>query len=206
MTRTLLVLGLVAATVSSCGSSDSGTAAPASTTIAVATTVAPAASSEPTVAPTLASELRVQELPVSVLAPIPGLTYSKIKGSPDVVPEVAAQPEIWEGTITRQMKMQSALAGTVQVLRVRNAPTTDTADETEKAEKDAAVQQLISDFAQTKKLTEVKISGQDVVIAEQVRDTGGSAACWLDGSDFILLFARQGLSVKKLATAYIAGA
>jgi hypothetical protein len=143
--------------------------------------------------------LRARALPVSVLKPMPGLTYSKIKGAPEVMPEMKAKAEFWEGMITRQISRQSTLAGTVQLMRVRPGVITD------KAWGDGALREIIAEFAQTKEFTEVQISGQDVLLTKKARDTGGSVAGWLDGRDFILLLARPGLSAQKLATTYING-
>lgn len=135
---------------------------------------------------------------MSVLRPIPGLTYAKIKGSPDITPDLARKASVLEGIITRQMVRGPSVAGTVQVLRVRPGVISD-------ASRDEALRTILFEYANTRDFTEVRISGQNVLTSAQVRDTGGTLAAWFKDRDIVIIFAKRGLSAEKIARSYLSG-
>jgi len=194
----LLAAGFVAVAAVACGSaqptSTSTTRAPSAS---VAATGAPVPATAPKPSP-LGEAKAVQVLPVSVLMPIAGLTYAKIKGSPDISPYFAGKASVLEGLITREMVRGPAIAGTVQLVRVRPGVIPD-------ASRDEALRTFLFDFANTRNFTEVRINGQNVLTSAQVRDTGGTVAGWLKDRDIVVIFARRGLSAEKIARSYLAG-
>jgi len=196
VTGPLLVAALIAA-----GSVGCGEAAPTGSRPASGTPTARAAEPVATAGPAASTpaKLRVRALPESVLTPIHGLRYRKIKGAPAVFPEIAAKAEFWEGVITRQVKSGPVPAGTVQLMRLRPGVITDD------AMRDEVLLGVLTDFAQTKKFNTVQIGGQKVLTTTDVRDIGGSVAGWLDDRDLVVIYAVKRLSAEKIAFTYLTG-
>lgn len=192
----LLAAGFAASAAVACGSAPStATSATRAPVASVAATGAPA----PATKPSPSGEAKaVQVLPVSVLRPIFGLTYAKIKGSPDISPYFAGKASVVEGLITREILRGPDVAGTVQLFRVRPGVIPD-------ASRDEALRTFLSDFADTKNFTEVRISRQSVLTSAQVRATGGTVAGWLKDRDIVVIFAKRGLSAEKIARSYLRG-
>lgn len=192
----LLAAGFAASAAVACGSAQStATSATRAPAASVAATGAPA----PATKPSPSGEAKaVQVLPVSVLRPIFGLTYAKIKGSPDISPYFSGKASVVEGLITREIVRGPDVAGTVQLFRVRPGVIPD-------ASRDEALRTFLSDFADTKNFTEVRISRQNVLTSAQVRDTGGTVAGWLRDRDIVVIFAKRGLSAEKIARSYLRG-
>jgi hypothetical protein len=205
-----VLVAILLAAVAGCGGSNStqltaasgASSAPSGTAVATASApVVDAGTEVDDPEPTRSSQAtpRVRVLPVSVLAPIGGIRYSRIKGSKQVAPELEDQAEFWEGTITRKMTYQGVVAGTVQLFRLRRGVDID------QANRAYNLRIALKEYTQQKKFIQVRIAGQKVLTATDVRDTGGSVAGWFKGRDLVIIFAAPRLSARKFAVSYLTG-
>lgn len=193
----LITVGLGVGVASGCGESEPTAEAPASSTAAASAaamaTPQPAASSKP------ATSLRVRILPESSLKPIPGLAYAHLDGWPDAFSVLGRRTDLFEATVGRHLKRQSEQAGSVQLLRLRPGVITNDATG------DQALRDLLVEFIHPAELTEIQVADQSVLIAKDLRASSAAVAAWLKDRELVILFAKQGLSAKTLATSYLTG-
>jgi hypothetical protein len=183
--------------VSACGSGGGSSVSPQATTAPATAVPVDGSFPQPATARTsVATNPTMRALPTSVLKPLHEFTYKKIAGV-EVIPEVAAKPDIFEGSISRTIYFDDVDAGGITVIRFRKGYISD------EAMGKRLFRQIVEEFTQTENLDEERYSGHTVLAADNIRGTGRNASAWLDDRDVTIILMAKTLPARAMAKLYL---
>jgi hypothetical protein len=130
----------------------------------------------------------VPALPASELPELPGYTYVRAAGVPEVVPELDRTfVSGYVGRAIRRDGAGGAAAGVVQLVRLRKVSSTT----------DAFVDGFVEQYAQTTDFRDERLAGERVRTASRLRGRPGGLVTWRYGRDLVLVYSAAGTAAAK---------